>query len=515
MKAITRSKGVTDTERVLARLCDQTFLDLWSYPSLYTSEGRKGDKGVGKELCDMLVVFGSDLLIFSDKDISFNAEIDVTIAWPRWRRKSIDESKSQLYGAYKWLKEHPGKLYFDPQCQKPFPFIEPGTDYRIHLIAVTKNTQKAAAELFGMNSSGSFILYSVDADEIDDHPFSVLDDRSKPYVHVFDEVTLELVLRELDTAPDFIKYLKVKEDAIRRGRIRVITGEEELLAVYMKQGGPMVDKPFAEYEKAAPAEFEIIQIPEGEWADYVNSGARARLKQLHKGSYFWDELISRFTKAILTATAPNPLNASVNMHETAVRMLASETRFTRGQLAKEYQAKIRGTPSHVRTSKIFRSPITPHACIILVIIPQDVGQTSDEYRARRLDLLYAYGLVAKLKMPDLTIFTMIGTEPGGSELRSEDVLALKIEKLGPEEVAQAQTLMKDGKILSHVWHEKPAGNAVISAFKAPKKNTTYRNKMFTPGRNDPCPCNSGLKFKKCCFGRNEDIGVLYGLAKPR
>jgi hypothetical protein len=21
------------------------------------------------------------------------------------------------------------------------------------------------------------------------------------------------------------------------------------------------------------------------------------------------------------------------------------------------------------------------------------------------------------------------------------------------------------------------------------------------GRNDPCPCGSGLKFKKCCFGK--------------
>lgn len=82
-------------------------------------------------------------------------------------------------------------------------------------MVVTKNTQKAAAELFGMNSSGSFILYSVDADEIDDHPFSVLDDCSKPYVRVFDEVMLELVLRELDTSPDFIKYLKVKEDRRR------------------------------------------------------------------------------------------------------------------------------------------------------------------------------------------------------------------------------------------------------------------------------------------------------------
>ncbi len=23
------------------------------------------------------------------------------------------------------------------------------------------------------------------------------------------------------------------------------------------------------------------------------------------------------------------------------------------------------------------------------------------------------------------------------------------------------------------------------------------------GRNDSCPCGSGLKYKKCCLGRNE------------
>jgi methionyl aminopeptidase len=33
------------------------------------------------------------------------------------------------------------------------------------------------------------------------------------------------------------------------------------------------------------------------------------------------------------------------------------------------------------------------------------------------------------------------------------------------------------------------------------------------GRNDPCPCGSGLKFKKCCLGKsvmpNRDIEDLY------
>lgn len=27
--------------------------------------------------------------------------------------------------------------------------------------------------------------------------------------------------------------------------------------------------------------------------------------------------------------------------------------------------------------------------------------------------------------------------------------------------------------------------------------------MHKPGRNDPCPCGSGKKFKKCCLGKHE------------
>ena len=25
-----------------------------------------------------------------------------------------------------------------------------------------------------------------------------------------------------------------------------------------------------------------------------------------------------------------------------------------------------------------------------------------------------------------------------------------------------------------------------------------------PGRNDPCPCGSGKKYKKCCWGKDKD-----------
>src|SRR5260370_32945948 len=37
--------------------------------------------------------------------------------------------------------------------------------------------------------------------------------------------------------------------------------------------------------------------------------------------------------------------------------------------------------------------------------------------------------------------------------------------------------------------------------------------MAKPGRNDPCPCGSGNKYKKCCLA-NEGAAASEQLAKP-
>lgn len=35
------------------------------------------------------------------------------------------------------------------------------------------------------------------------------------------------------------------------------------------------------------------------------------------------------------------------------------------------------------------------------------------------------------------------------------------------------------------------------------------------GRNDPCPCGSGLKFKKCCFGKPPKLKFKATVIKAR
>jgi hypothetical protein len=75
--AISKSEGVTPTEQLLAKLCDQTFLKLWSFPNPCRDDG--------KELCDLIVVFENEVLIFFDRENKrFDANpADVNLAWKR------------------------------------------------------------------------------------------------------------------------------------------------------------------------------------------------------------------------------------------------------------------------------------------------------------------------------------------------------------------------------------------------------------------------------------------------
>ena len=45
-------------------------------------------------------------------------------------------------------------------------------------------------------------------------------------------------------------------------------------------------------------------------------------------------------------------------------------------------------------------------------------------------------------------------------------------------------------------------NKTVGKSLDPKPNSIVR-RFRKIGRNEPCPCQSGLKFKKCCGGNNE------------
>lgn len=201
------AQGTTPSERVLTQLARKAFLSLWSYPNVYSDEGRPAGQGDGKELVDLLVVFGNDVLLFSDKHCSFQVDTDIKVAWPRWYKRAIEKSARQLAGAESFLRRFPGRVFLDKSCQTPLPVAFPDPSVaRYFLIAVTRGGHEAAARHFGGGSSGSLMLNNMlEGDAHYEHPFEVgFPLKSGRFIHVLDEKTVGALLEELDTVPDLV-----------------------------------------------------------------------------------------------------------------------------------------------------------------------------------------------------------------------------------------------------------------------------------------------------------------------
>jgi hypothetical protein len=237
---VRKSSGANASERYLAQLAERAFLSLWSYSGIYRNQ-YGGHGGDGKEVCDLLVVFEDHVLIFSDKHIEYKPHLDPKVAWRRWYKKAIKKSADQIYGAERWIKEHPDRLFLDRACVQPFPVPLPKPErMQIHRIFVAHGVSEACRRALG--GSGSLMI---DPNLIgDDHliigenhvvlmdgrltlpspprPFAVGQvDPERGFIHVLDDTTLDVLLQTLDTIKDFVEYLRRKERLIFSGETRL------------------------------------------------------------------------------------------------------------------------------------------------------------------------------------------------------------------------------------------------------------------------------------------------------
>ncbi len=85
---IQKGEGSTQGERELTKLADLAFFGLWSYPSVHRRMV-KGGRTIKHEVVDLIVVFGKDVILFSEKDIKFPSTGDIKVNWGRWLRQSV------------------------------------------------------------------------------------------------------------------------------------------------------------------------------------------------------------------------------------------------------------------------------------------------------------------------------------------------------------------------------------------------------------------------------------------
>ncbi len=237
-----RSIGVTPAERYLHQLCDRSFLSLWSYPGIHRDQGITSVRRIGKEVCDMLVVFENHIIIFSDKYCEFPQSGDIKVDWSRWFRRAILASAKQAWGAERWIRSYPQHLYLDAACTQPFPLILPDPETAIfHRVVVAHGIAEPCRRHFEGGSGSLIIDSSIVGDQhynqeyAEYQPFTIgRIDKDKGYIHVFDDTTLDIIMQTLDTISDFTKYLEKKERLLASEGFKIIAGgEEELLAYYL------------------------------------------------------------------------------------------------------------------------------------------------------------------------------------------------------------------------------------------------------------------------------------------
>ncbi len=112
---ITKSKGLTPTEKFLSELCDSTFLKLWCYPNPYRADG--------KELCDLLAVFEDHVFLFFDRESrKFDrAGGDTRLTWERWKKEAIEKQILTSSGAKRYISQYPDQIFLDAKKRTPFP----------------------------------------------------------------------------------------------------------------------------------------------------------------------------------------------------------------------------------------------------------------------------------------------------------------------------------------------------------------------------------------------------------
>lgn len=278
MTIIKKSKGENTTEKFVAKLCDNTFLKLWSYPNPFNSKGQ--------ELCDVLIIFENKVFIFSVKDIEYNSKIEKNIAWNRWKRKAIDESIKQVNGAERWIKEHPDKIYLDMKCTQKFPLAIPTNNIEVYKIIVALGAEKACKNDSPNNITGALaIAYCEKSVRPDEQPFRIIFDKTEKF-HVLDSYNLDIILKELDTISDISQYFQTKENLINKVPCLAYCGEEDLLGNYLQKY-----KEFSNLDVSLPKDVGAVFVKEGGWQKVIKSFAYKSWKKSLKVSYNWDNLL--------------------------------------------------------------------------------------------------------------------------------------------------------------------------------------------------------------------------------
>jgi hypothetical protein len=487
--AIVKSRGVTPTERLLAELCERSFLRLWSYPNPVKEDG--------KELCDLLSVFEDRVFIFFDRESRHldNIGEDQALSWSRWKRAAVDDQVRTAHGAERYLRSG-RRVFLDRDLTTEFPVNIDRERMIVHKIIVAHGAAEACRASSDANVSGSLAVAYGDLGAEFSWPFLVELDKQRP-VHILDSHNLEIILGELDTIFDLSSFLDAKIEAIRRYDGLVYCGEEDLLAHY-----------FLRFDEAKNSHFigtddpdiNFFMVGEGEWKDFSQTTVYKRKKVADANSYLWDEIIQRTAQNALDGTLLG--NSTMLRGQSAIHEMAKEPRSSRRALSTAMIEAIQKFPETsdplVRNVSFTPSFYEGKAFVFLQLKKTDIADYDNDYRPKRQALLEIACGAAKNKFPELhTIVGIAMDAPKFATENAEDFILMNCKEWPDELRRRYERANEDFNFFN-------TASLVSRKMRSQEFPTEARATRDTRGRvkirrNDPCPCGSGRKFKKCCL----------------
>ncbi|MBA0195836.1 hypothetical protein H0249_04825 [Pectobacterium brasiliense] len=373
--------GFTLTERKLSQLCENTFLKIWSYTSLYNDEG-VGKNKKGKEICDLLVYFNNTVVIFSDKEIKYNSEKKQTdddglsVAWKRWRRKAVDDSIRQIEGAESWIKTYYDRIYFDEKCTIKFPFIH---EYNINKLKIYRVAiaNGSPASLYLGCSVEDFIINDVR-------------DSKGNYVHVFDSEMINILTDELSTVREFVQYLDKKEIAAKNGFFNKFNkvSEKDILATYLLSPTDIRGSDFY----CDDEDFKIER-----YDDLINSSDYKNGKEKDRFSVMFDLMINYVSEKFMRGENIDIGYEKFEINQKVIEVLCEFDRLTRRELSENILEKFKETRGRAISSRSITfngdsSYYAVNAIFSVVIFPKAVckNMNKEEYANERREVAQAY-----------------------------------------------------------------------------------------------------------------------------
>ena len=235
-------------EKYVNELAYSSYLKYWCYPNPIDEEGDK------KEICDLLILFRNTCIIISVKNYEFNGN------YGRYTRKVVEKSTKQLYGAERKLFKLDRKI----KVKHPDREIEEfNPDDYDEIFRIT------------INAGEQFEYYSL-ADQ----------KGGKGFINIFNKRTFEHIISELDTIPDLIKFLRVREKLLTENKEVHLEGQEsDLLAIFM------LNK--RSFPKKYIGDHEILKLDlKGAWESYDKENIHVKDRRVaDKQSYLIDHLV--------------------------------------------------------------------------------------------------------------------------------------------------------------------------------------------------------------------------------